>query len=219
VSAPAANKPTVTATPAAPAASSVPTIPGINSAPALRRMMGNSTLYLATLRKFCDLQECMTNTMCMALDKDDWQTAQRHAHSLKGVAASVGADDLSQSAAALEEKLANRAPRDEVDAGIGALEVQLAELTAAVRRSLPAVAPPDRPVTNMPAALAAVAELDHLLAESNPEAMAWLEHNSHTLSGLLSPATLSRLEAAVRSCDLDDALNLLREALKNEAPV
>ena len=161
----------------------------------------------------------MTNTMCMALDKDDWQTAQRHAHSLKGVAASVGADDLSQSAAALEEKLANRAPREEIDYGIDELEVQLAELTAAVRRSLPAVTPPARPVTNMPAALAAVAELDHLLAESNPEAMAWLEHNSHTLSGLLSPATLSRLEAAVRSCDLDDALNLLREALKNEAPV
>jgi hypothetical protein len=51
-----------------------------------------------------------------------------------------------------------------------------------------------------------------LLTDSNPEAMAWLERNTNTLRGILPAARLKEIEAAIRACDLDDALHLLQSS-------
>jgi len=189
-------------------------VPGIDSGPALRRMLGSTELYFATLRKFCKLQENLSEAMRLALDADDWNIAQRQAHTLKGVAASIGAADLSSEAAALEKALAARQPRADVDERIGVIDAQLNELIAAVRTKVPA--PPAAPASDAAAAVAALAELERLLSESNPEAMAWLDRNAGALQGALPAARLTEVEAAVHACDLDDALRLLREARQQE---
>jgi hypothetical protein len=46
--------------------------------------------------------------------------------------------------------------------------------------------------------------------------MAWLDRNAGALLGFLPAARLTEIEAAVRACDLDDALRLLREARAKE---
>ena len=189
-------------------------VPGIDCGPALRRMLGSTELYFATLRKFCKLQENLSETMRVALDDDDWQTAQRHAHTLKGVAASVGATSLSSEAAALEMALTERRPRAEVDESIGIVDAQLSELIAAVRTKVPAS--PATPASDIAASAAALGELERLLSESNPEAMAWLDRNAGALQGSLPAARLTEIEAAVSACDLDDALRLLQEARQQE---
>jgi two-component system sensor histidine kinase/response regulator len=187
-----------------------PGIPGIDSGPALRRMLGSTELYLATLRKFCQFQEHTSETMRIALDADDWDTAQHQAHTLKGVAGSIGADSLAEEAAALEKALAERQPRADVDERIGIIDAQLSELITAVRAKVPAL--PATPVSDIAAGVAALDELERLLSESNPEAMVWLDQNSGALQGSLPAPRLTEIGAAVQACDLDDALRLLREA-------
>jgi two-component system sensor histidine kinase/response regulator len=189
-------------------------VPGLDSAPALRRMLGSTELYFATLRKFCKLQENMSEAMRAALDADDRETAQRQAHTLKGVAASIGANALADEAAALEKALAESLPRVDVDERIGVIDAQLRELIAAVLAKVPA--PPGSALVGAAAGAAAAAELERLLDESNPEAMAWLDRNAGALLGFLPAARLTEIEAAVRACDLDDALRLLREARNKE---
>ena len=185
-------------------------IPGIDSGPALRRMLGSTELYFATLRKFCNLQENMSEVMREALDAGDWDTAHRQAHTLKGVAASVGAMTLSTEAAALEKALSGRPPRADVDERIGVIDAQLRELIAAVRARVPA--PPSAAFADSAAGAAAAVELERLLDESNPEAMSWFDRNGAALLGVLPAARLIEIEAAVRACDLDHALRLLQEA-------
>ena len=189
-------------------------IPGIDSGPALRRMLGSRELYFATLRKFCKLQENMGAAMRAALDADDRETAQRQAHTLKGVAASIGANALADEAAALENALAESIPRADIDERIGVIDAQLRELIAAVLAKVPA--PPTAAFAGAAAGAVAADELERLLDESNPEAMAWLDRNAGALLGVLPAARLTEIEAAVRACDLDDALRLLREARAKE---
>jgi hypothetical protein len=101
-----------------------------------------------------------------------------------------------------------------VDEHIGVIDVQLRELIAAVLAKVPA--PPAAAFAGAAAGAAAADELERLLAESNPEAMAWLDRNAGALLGILPAARLTEIEAAVRVCDLDDALRLLREARVKE---
>ena len=108
-------------------------IEGIDSAPALRRMLGSTGLYFATLSKFCTLQENVVQQIRAALDHDDWETASRHAHTLKGVAASIGANRLVEESDALESMLSQQRPRAEAEAPLLALEVHMRTLVCAIR--------------------------------------------------------------------------------------
>ena len=184
-------------------------VAAIDPGPALRRMLGNTELYFATVRKFCRLQENTGQTMVAALDAGDWVTAQRQAHTLKSVAASIGAGRLAEQAAALEKALAERLPRADADRHIGAIDGQLRELIAALRDKLPAA--PEAALPDVAGAAAAVAELEQLLSESNPEAMACLERNAAALKAIIPAARLAQIETAVNAFDLDDALRLLRQ--------
>ena len=184
-------------------------VAAIDPGPALRRMLGNTELYFATVRKFCRLQENTGQTMAAALDAGDWVTAQRQAHTLKSVAASIGAGRLAEQAAALEKALAERLPRADADRHIGVIDGQLRELIAALRDKLPAA--PEAALPDVAGAAAAVAELEQLLSESNPEAMACLERNAAALKVIIPAARLAQIETAVNAFDLDDALRLLRQ--------
>jgi two-component system sensor histidine kinase/response regulator len=185
-------------------------IQGIDPIPALRRMLGNTELYLSTLRKFCEFQENMPDATRMALDADDWITAQRRAHTLKGVAGSIGANRLAADAALLEQALAEHCPRGEADKLIDTLEVQLVEMIANVRLGLPPAG--SVVVTDRAGSAEAMAAFEALLADSDPEAVAWLDRNTSVMSVLLSASQLAKIQAAVNTCDFDDALHLLQKA-------
>ena len=183
-------------------------IAGINAAPALTRMMGNVTLYEASLRKFCTQQADMPATCRNALTAKDTTTAKRVAHTLKGVAASIGAEILSVEAANLEIAITNQLPVSKLKPLITKIEVHLRTLIADIQQHLPPLASP--PATDKTKAKAAVAELEKLLADSNPEAMAWLDQHSHALAKAMPADRAAEIETLVRAFELDQALQLLR---------
>jgi HPt (histidine-containing phosphotransfer) domain-containing protein len=87
----------------APAPATPPRLPGIDTTVGLAQT-GKVALYLRMLAKFRDGQaRTFVALIRKALDQDDWTLATRQAHSLKGVARTLGAETLGQAALALEE--------------------------------------------------------------------------------------------------------------------
>ena len=84
---------------------SLPTLPGVAVETGLARMGGNRDLYLRVLRKFGANQANVVEAIRTALAGDDTPTAIRLAHTLKGIAGTIGAEGLQDSAAALEAAL------------------------------------------------------------------------------------------------------------------
>ena len=79
-------------------------IDGIDTAQALHYLSGNTVLYQRLLRRFNDLTlPGFAPQLAEALAAHDWETLARVAHTLKGVALTLGANNLGQAATALEK--------------------------------------------------------------------------------------------------------------------
>lgn len=66
---------------------------------------GNATLYRKLLGRFMDQQRNVVEEIKQKLAAGDNETAERLAHTLKGVSASMGAKNLSESATVLDAAL------------------------------------------------------------------------------------------------------------------
>ena len=80
-------------------------VPGFDLPAALQRMRGKRSSLERLLRLFRDSQQDAVPAIGRALDEQDYTTAARLAHSLKGASGSIGAIDLQESAGRLEECL------------------------------------------------------------------------------------------------------------------
>jgi two-component system sensor histidine kinase/response regulator len=186
-------------------------IEGLDSAPALRRMLGRVDLYLNTARKFCTNQAGAVGVINKALAVDDWISAQRHAHTLKGVSATIGAMDLSRLTASLEQALKERQVRAVIDPLVELIVQPLDKMVADLLANLPAEPEPAKPV-DIEDGKKALLELERLLIDSNPDALPYLESNMPALRLVFSTARLTEIEAAVRNFDLHDGLRIFEEA-------
>jgi len=186
-------------------------VDGIEFGPALRRMLGRIDLYVNTAHKFCNNRADVLELISKALSVDDWISAQRYAHTLKGTAATIGAMELSKLAASLEQALKERQSREVVDLLIEPIAATLERMVAELRLKLPPEATTQKPL-EVGDGKAAMRELEGLLIESNPDAMSYMENNLAALRLVLSSARLTEIEAAVRQFDLPDALRLFQEA-------
>ncbi|MBF0212216.1 MAG: response regulator [Magnetococcales bacterium] len=81
---------------------SLPALPGLDTESALKVMGGNTALYLDILSRFVHNQRDAVRIMDTLLDARDWNTLERVAHTLKGIAATIGASDLSGAAQRIE---------------------------------------------------------------------------------------------------------------------
>ena len=82
-------------------------ISGIDTESGFKRVMGNRALYYELLARFCDGQKDTACQISEALTKGDLPLAERLAHTLKGVAGTIGAKDVSEAAAAVENAIHN----------------------------------------------------------------------------------------------------------------
>jgi CheY-like chemotaxis protein/HPt (histidine-containing phosphotransfer) domain-containing protein len=86
-------------------ASATPYLPGVDVTSALRRLRGNLPQYRKFLDAFVSKYADAVAVLAQSVRDDDLPAAHLHAHSLKGLAASIGADAVSQAAQALETAL------------------------------------------------------------------------------------------------------------------
>ncbi|BAE50645.1 hypothetical protein amb1841 [Paramagnetospirillum magneticum AMB-1] len=197
---------------------SIPRIDGLDTTTGLRRVQGKTRLYLTSLRKFAAGRKSVAGDIRAALEADDWSTAERLAHTTKGLAGMIGADEVQRRAADLEAALCDKLSRQEVEDLLDAMAAPLAALIAALDSTLP----PEEtiaPVAIDRAALdAACQRLLILLAEDDAEADDVLEANAGLLQTAF-PDHFPRIRAAIKDFNFDQALATLTEAVqRNRAP-
>jgi PAS domain S-box-containing protein len=121
-----------TATESGPAHSKCfPPVPGIDSASAARRLLGNQALFRAALRAMRDEFHAVAAHTEADFARGDALSAARRLHKLRGVAGNVGAQQIAALAGALEVMLRSEPPalsRSELDALDAALGLLIAGL-------------------------------------------------------------------------------------------
>ena len=127
------------------AAAAEPTgIAGVDTADGLHRVGANERLHRAMLRQYAEDQADTPAALRAALASADMKTAERLAHTLKGVSATLGIKRPSEAAAVVEDRI--RHDRLEgVEDDLMALEEATAAVIAGIRGALlpavPATAP------------------------------------------------------------------------------
>ena len=89
----------------------IPELPGFDTAAALRLLGNNEKLYTNVLKRFrgqyAGNYESLADAM---LHGEDWETVQREAHTIKGLAGTIGHPGLQQTAMELELAIKDASP-------------------------------------------------------------------------------------------------------------
>jgi polar amino acid transport system substrate-binding protein len=91
------------------AAETLPILPEVNVAASVRRIGGNVALYYSLLEKFRVNELHVVSKIREALASNDAKTAERLAHTLRGIAGTLGAEFLQQQAELVENDIKNGA--------------------------------------------------------------------------------------------------------------
>ena len=217
------------AAPAAPDDTDLPDVPGLDLAQGLRNMMGRRALLADTLRRFLGGHEAAPARICDALARGDHALALREAHTLRGLAGTVGATHIQEHAARLEEALRSAAPEPApvLEALAQALAAGMAALLQSLQdwRGAPPASAPHAPVRGVgtgsarDAAQSALAALQALLEGDDPAAGAFVHAHTEPLRQAMGPA-LPALCRHIEQFDYERALDEIgqRRADLTQAP-
>ncbi|MDP1524382.1 MAG: response regulator [Rhodocyclaceae bacterium] len=194
----------------------LPELSSLNSAAGIKRVGGDAPLYLDILFKFLDRQQDFGERMRELLrDPGQREAAERLAHTFKGLAATIGANDLAGVARELEEMIRDGA---DVEASLVQLEVTeklLAEVLAEIAgigylRPAPAEAAPG---TQDVARL--LDEARTLLDSYNAEAEGPVTQLSAALAGTAWAARAAQVRELVGRYDYEAAAEELAQLDKD----
>ncbi len=195
-------------------------LPGIDIEQGLLRIGGNRTLYRTLLSEFIEDHHNDDVALKEALAVDDFVLFRRLAHSLRGVAGSIGAQQLEERSGDLEQAISK-----------GPLPSELFDLFATefytVMNGLDeakeylgleiGVSPTDsgKDVT----CWQGVRELEAMLEEGDTQARLGFSRCVAYLRGYVPDAQIALLEEQILTYDFDDALATLREVINRHASV
>jgi signal transduction histidine kinase/CheY-like chemotaxis protein len=194
----------------------LPQVPGLDCSDGLRRVANNRKLYLKLLRQFAEQQDDAAGRIGAHLQAGERDVAERMAHTVKGVAANLGARAVQAVAGDLELALRKGEDAARVDSLRRDLDATLSPLVAQLRAALGGPAPVAAPAAGAaiaPARLRAVlAQMRGYLADSDSAATECLEGNRDVFVSLLPGAEFGRFERSVQSYAFPDALAQLQLA-------
>ncbi len=199
----------------------LPEIAGINTQKGLLTTNQDRQLYRRLLVKFKNNQRDFHDTFVQALDSDDTQSAKRLAHTLKGLAGSIGAEAVQEAAAALEAACNDDTERSTAEQLLARLDGELRPLIEALETLKPETAAPkeEKAVDNETLAQL-LSELKPLLEDDDADALAVLEKLKELTGITPYQEHLERLGAALESYDFETALEsyeALMHILRNTA--
>lgn len=121
--------------------SSTPNIPGFNVPLALRQLGNNVKLYNKLLDQFQKSYASAAQDIAENVAGGDYETAERSAHTIKGLAGSLGATALQEVSAKLEKTCREQIQGAAYDEALAAFAKELGAAIAAIRSSMAAEAP------------------------------------------------------------------------------
>jgi two-component system, sensor histidine kinase and response regulator len=149
---------------------------GIDVADGLKRVAGNRPLYRNLLLKFRQSQADAGPEIHQALAAGDRQRAERIAHTIKGIAGSIGAKDLQAAAAVVEQGLRDPNPAH-TRSDLSTFETALRRVLASIANlgELERASPCSQPVSHLSKLLPKLSELELLLKNDDFDARNILE--------------------------------------------
>jgi two-component system sensor histidine kinase/response regulator len=195
-----------------------PALDGLDSADGLRRVGGNHKLYMKLLREFASQQADAVEQVRAALARNDHESATRVAHTLKGVAGSLGAGPVQTAAAAVEKLLRDRAAADATNPALEELAAVVDPFLTRLRAALASTAPA------APATLAVApgrtrdiaAQLKKLFVAFDTNAVTFVEENEASLRPVFDAVTWEQFLRQIQQFAFADAQVLLDEALAHQ---
>jgi PAS domain S-box-containing protein len=126
--------------PAGGGGAALPVVAGLDVAAALKRLAGDEDLYRFVLRSFATDHAQAAGVIREALTAGDPKAAVRHAHSLKGIAGTMGAVELERLALLLQKGIAQGEASATVDAALASFAAEVERLVTELRTHLPMAA-------------------------------------------------------------------------------
>ena len=191
-------------------------IDGLDVATSLRRLLGDHEVYLRLLTQFVQLHGEDGCLLAASAEAKDWRSLRHQAHALKGAAGVLGAWNIAQQAANLEQQARERCEEATVRARIDELQPTLQALCRAITRVsannpvAECAAPVDHQQTLQ--AQQALAQMEALLAiEDSAVNDVLAAHRPLLLAAFGAQAQL--LGSQIESFDYADALATIRSLL------
>ena len=195
----------------------LPTVAGLDTALGLQRALGKPGLYVELLRRFAEGQAPVLAELQQALAANNLGVAERLAHTLRSVAANIGAPAVSERAQALEHALRFRHGNEAIVHVLAELRAALVPLLAGLQAWLvesvvvaepaPFVLEPGGELA-VEAAVQAVQRLRHLLEQDDPAATEFFQHNGKTLGAALGDV-FKTVEMHTLNFDFEQALEAM----------
>jgi two-component system, sensor histidine kinase and response regulator len=192
-----------------------PELPGIAVESGLARLRGNHALYRKLLLQFRANHAGISEQVRAALAAGNTEEAVRLAHSLKGVAGTLGAGAIQAAAAALETDLetADQSRLEELLAGVDEpmreVVSSIASLECEGQSCQEGEVAEEIPPADPAAVAPALRRLEKLLAENDTEAVQLITDIAAQAWEKGLRAELKRLEALISRYDFDGALAVL----------
>jgi two-component system sensor histidine kinase/response regulator len=192
------------------ASSELTAIAGVDIADGLHRVGGNERLYHAMLRQYAEDQADTATALRAAIAAGDAKTAERLAHTLKGVSATLGIKPASEAAAAVEDRI-RHGRLEGIEDDLMAMEEATAAVIASIRAALAVPAPTAVPESaDMAAVIPLLGRLEALLVNSDGAALDCVLEAHEVLARVLNPEELAGLNREVQNFAFDAAMAQLR---------
>ncbi|TKB47920.1 PAS domain S-box protein [Thalassotalea mangrovi] len=187
----------------------------INISDGLRRAMHNRPLYQKLLLNFSKSQQDFKDKFRAAIEQNDIDKAVYLAHTLKGLAGNIGAEEVQDKAQQLEQQAhAGELSLNSLQAVSRPLEMAIHEINVKVP-ALPETEPDTSDLTEQSTPLAqCIIELQTMLTAYDTATADYIEKHKAKLHAELGANVYTRLLRAVERYDYESAL----QELENRAP-
>jgi PAS domain S-box-containing protein len=189
-------------------------IPGIDISTGVNRVGGNQTFYLKLLQKFSHNQDSAVSEITTALQQEDVATAERLAHTIKGVSGNIGAMDLHFAAKELESGIKDKGA-EAAEELISAVQSQLDIVLSSIGNLTAEATPPASGNSGKSSEMDMgrigpfLKELKEFIEDDDTDALTVLEKLRLLVTGDELEKTLNSIEKSLNSYDFEEALNYL----------
>ena len=192
--------------------SSLPEIAGVNVTDGLKRVAGNRNLYLRLLSQFISQQGGAATEITAALDAGDRKSAERIAHTVKGVAGNLGISDVQFAAQKLEKAI--RQNDDSVARLLDQFAITLRVHVNSISHAIPDPGS-SKDSTTIPFdnrnAAAAIHRLEELLEANDGDSPEAFQTLRDAVVGIVDRRQLDDLSEAINNFEFDKGLAKLQE--------
>ena len=204
-----------------PSEAPIENLEGIDVADGLKRVGGNQRLYRSLLRKFGQSQASAVEEIRRALAEHDLTRAERVAHTVRGVAGSIGAKDLQAAAATVEASL-RHLKSGEAEPDLSTFEVALQRVVSSIARFAQTETEKNQsfePIYDLPFVVPKLAQLESLLENDDFDARNVLEELLPHFQKTQHAALFETLAKKVSGYDFEAALaefQVIKSAIETE---